>query len=194
MTGGCVLVFGDDVVAGSSDACHGGIVGRLAAAASEAGIELVAYNLGIVGETSLDVSRRWRKESTPRVAAQPAWQPVFCVGVNDPGRLEATISVQAMQKIALRSREKGRNPLVIGPPPLGDARRRAAIMDLSRRFAETCGRHDVDYCETATALVASAAWNAGLDGGVQWPGTSAYDEFARVVRAAWLAWLGRRSR
>jgi hypothetical protein len=51
--------------------------------------ELVAYNLGVVGETSLDVSRRWRKESSQRVAGQTAWQPVFSPGINDPARLDA---------------------------------------------------------------------------------------------------------
>jgi acyl-CoA thioesterase-1 len=139
------------------------------------------------------VSRRWRKESSPRVVGQRAWQPVFSLGVNDPARLDAPTSVQAMQKIAARTREQGLSPLVIGPPPLGDPRRRAAIVDLSRRFAETCAGHDIVYCETAAKLVSSAAWRAGLDRGARRPGPSAYDEFARVVRDDWLAWLRRRS-
>jgi hypothetical protein len=85
----CVLFFGEDVVAGLGDASYRGIVGRLLAAASEVDAELVAYNLGVLGETSLDVSRRWRKESSQRVAGQTAWQPVFSPGINDPARLDA---------------------------------------------------------------------------------------------------------
>jgi acyl-CoA thioesterase I len=190
VTGLCVLFFGDDVVAGIGDASYRGIVGRLLGAASEAQITLVPYNLGVAGETSVDVSRRWRKESTPRVTGQ-TWEPVFSLGINDPGRVAATASVQAMQKIAARTREHGLSPLVIGPPPLGDQRRRAAIMELSRRFAEACAGYDIVYCETAATLARSKAWNGGLC--AEAPGADAYDELVRVVYADWLAWLRRRS-
>jgi acyl-CoA thioesterase-1 len=193
MTGLCVLFFGDDVVAGLGDASSGGIVRRLLATAADAGIDLVAYNLGVAGETSLDVSRRWRKEATPRVIGRTAWQPVFSFGVNDPSRVDAATSAQAMQKIAARTREQGLSPLVIGPPPLGDPRRRAAILELSRRFTETCAGLGVAYHETARTLSSSAAWSRGVERSAGHPGAEAYDELARVVRDAWLAWLSRRS-
>jgi hypothetical protein len=117
---------------------------------------------------------------------------VFSFGANDVVRLEVATSLQAMQKIAVRAREQGLVPLVIGPPPWGGPQRRDEIVALSRRFADTCARYDVAYCETAATLSVSAAWNAGLDG--DRPGSGAYDELGRVVRDAWLTWLTRRSR
>jgi acyl-CoA thioesterase I len=194
MTAPCVLFFGDDVVAGVGDAGHHGLVGRLLSAASETGIELVAYNLGVVGDTTLDVARRWRKESSPRVAGQEAWQPVFSMGGNDPDRVDVTTSVQSMQKIVARTRELGLRPLVVGPPPRGRHGRRAAIVDLSRRFADTCARHGVEYCETAVTLFDSTVWRAGSDRRDGPPCAEAYDELAGVIREDWLAWLARRSR
>jgi acyl-CoA thioesterase I len=192
MSGACILFFGDDVIAGSGDRSHRGIVGRLLTTATEAGLDVAAYNLGVIGDTSVGVLRRWRKEASPRVHEHPGWQPVFSFGANDVARLDVATSLQAMQKIAVRTREQGLVPLVIGPPPWGGVLRRDGVVALSQRFADMCEQHEVAYCETAATLCTSAAWNAGLDG--ERLGSGAYDELGRVVRDNWLTWLTRRSR
>ncbi|MCA1688916.1 MAG: hypothetical protein LC720_00210 [Actinobacteria bacterium] len=104
-----VLFFGDDVVAAVTDPSGLGFVGRLACAASRVGVPVVAFNLGVPGETSVDVSRRWRKEAAPRVLLGEPWRPVFCFGANDTAleerrtRVEPAASIQALQKVLARS-------------------------------------------------------------------------------------------
>ncbi|MCA1689694.1 MAG: hypothetical protein LC720_04390 [Actinobacteria bacterium] len=83
-----VVSFGDDDVAAVTDPSRRGLVGRLACAAFGAGVPVAAFNLGVGGETPVDVSRRWRREATPRVSSGEPWRPVFCFGANDTARDE----------------------------------------------------------------------------------------------------------
>lgn len=187
-----VLFFGDDVVFGAGDPAGPGLVGRLAAAAHAAGTPIMAFNLGVPEQSSVEVSRRWRKEAAPRVPVGVPWSSVFCMGAVDvaaePG-IEPQLSIQALQKVIVRATGIGRTPLVIGPPPLGDARRRERTMRLSARL-ETIARHyDAVYVETAVPLAATPAWieqDDALDPG-------AYDLLADLVAPSFLAWLTRAS-
>jgi len=77
-----VLFFGDSFVAGVGDPTGLGWVGRVVAASHAAGAAMTAYNLGVRGETSVEVAVRWRAESRPRMVADAGYGVVFSFGVN----------------------------------------------------------------------------------------------------------------
>lgn len=191
-----VVFFGDDLVAGARDASSLGLVGRLVSSAFLAGVPVSGYNLGVRGDTSVGVSRRWRKEAGPRINADARWWPVFCFGANDTAahggatRLDPLDSVQALQKVLARTLGAGLAPLIIGPAPIGDAAQRERTVALSSRFADLCSQYGAPYCETAPALFSSPSWAGDLDSQSGLPGGAGYEELASLVIAAgWLAWL-----
>src|SRR5204863_5458617 len=78
-----VLVFGDSIVAGVGDPEGRGWLGRVVAECWAAGLELTAYPLGVRRQTSVEVARRWRDETLPRLAQDVDCRVVFAVGAND---------------------------------------------------------------------------------------------------------------
>ncbi len=191
-----VVFFGDDIVAGARDASGLGLVGRLVASAFVAGIPVSAYNLGVLGDTSVGVSRRWRKEAGPRVDGSARWWPVFCFGANDTAahaggtRVASLASVQALQKVLARTLAAGLAPLIVGPPPIGDAAQRERTVALSSRFADMCSEHGAQFCETSAPLLSSSIWANDLGAHAGLPGAAGYEDLASLVIAAgWLTWL-----
>ena len=65
-----ICFIGDSFVSGAYDEDCIGWVGRIAAAARKRGHDLSPYNLGIRGETSVQIGRRWRAEAEPRQSPQ----------------------------------------------------------------------------------------------------------------------------
>jgi len=63
-----VLFFGDSHAAGIGDPEGKGWVGRVVAESFRLGHPLMAYNLGVRGETSEQVAARWHAEALPRLA------------------------------------------------------------------------------------------------------------------------------
>ncbi|MGH3582394.1 MAG: SGNH/GDSL hydrolase family protein [Mycobacterium sp.] len=102
MTATCILFFGDDIIAAASDTSQQGLDGRLQALLADAGVQSTGYNLGIVGETSAEVSRRWRKESYPRTHRSTGWHPFFCFGINDTPSAGESAALQALHKVITR--------------------------------------------------------------------------------------------
>ena len=80
----CVLFFGDSFVNGAGDETGLGWPGRLVAAAWVADLSLTAYNLGVRGESTTDVARRFRAEALPRLIPGADNRVVLAVGANDP--------------------------------------------------------------------------------------------------------------
>jgi len=66
-----ICFIGDSFVSGAYDDDCIGWVGRIAAAARKRGHDFTAYNLGIRGETSVQIGRRWRAEAEVRQSPQP---------------------------------------------------------------------------------------------------------------------------
>jgi acyl-CoA thioesterase I len=196
MTEQRALFFGDDVVAGVGDPTGLGLVGRIVAASFAADLPITAYNLGAQGDTSVGVSRRWRKEAASRVARGSGWRPVFCFGASDTiidgdhQRVDEQASTQALQKVLVRTDEDGLGPLVVGPPPLGDAARRGRILALSERFSNLCVSRGARYIETAAVLSKSPTWLECGSCDLGRPGEAGYRELAAlIVSEGWLAWL-----
>ena len=70
-------------MAGAGDEEGLGWPGRLTAAAWAADLPLTSYNLGVRGESTSEVARRFRAEAEPRLIPGADNRVLFAVGAND---------------------------------------------------------------------------------------------------------------
>jgi acyl-CoA thioesterase-1 len=78
-----ICFLGDSYVSGAYDAECLGWAGRISAAARARGHDVSPYNLGIRGETSLQLAERWRSEASLRLTTMQELRLVFEFGMND---------------------------------------------------------------------------------------------------------------
>src|SRR5258708_40154355 len=129
-----ICFIGDSFVSGAYDEECLGWVGRISADARRRGHDLSPYNLGIRGETSVQIAKRWRAEAESRQSPQQEGRLVFEVGVNDvreengKRQLEAAQSLAAARHI-LAAASPWKPTLMIGPPPGGDRQRNPRVND-----------------------------------------------------------------
>ncbi len=192
-----LLCFGDSFVAGVGDPRGQGWVGRVVEAAHAAGRALMAYNLGVRRETSVEVAVRWRFEAMPRLFAGADCRVVFAVGANDTtdengtARVTPDRSRMALEKMVDQAASLGLPAAVAGPPPAGDAEQQARVVALSDAFAEVCAARNVPYWPVAETLIASRTWleEAAAGDGAH-PAAGGYDLLAQTLLDAGLRdWL-----
>jgi acyl-CoA thioesterase-1 len=192
-----VLFFGDSFVAGVGDPTGRGWVGRVVAASFDAGLPLVAYNLGVRGETSVEVAARWLGEARPRMRAHAGYGVVFGFGVNDTteedGRLrvEPDDAVDALGRVLDRAAQLGLPAFVVGLPPAGEPVQDRRVRGLSDAFGRVAAGRGVPFVDVFGTLCANAAWTAEATAGDgAHPGAGGYAALARLVLAGgWLQWL-----
>jgi acyl-CoA thioesterase I len=196
-----VLFFGDSHTVGVGDPSGLGWVGRIVATTHAAGISLVAYNLGVRGETSRDVLRRWRDEANTR-SSELETRVVFAVGANDTAeedralRVEPSVSVETLTALLRQADAAGLPALVVGPAPVGDDKQMDRIAELSNRFAALCEQIGAPFVGVAAPLRQSEAWRSEIAASDEaHPAAAGYEELARLVLASgWLDWVGRNAR
>lgn len=192
-----VFFCGDSHTLGSGDPQARGWVGRVAAAAIAAGVPVAPYNLGVGGETSVEVAERWRGEVAPRLPDEGDPRAVFAFGVNDAAlwddtpRVSRDESVAALEAALDGAEELGMRSFFVGPAAIDDEAANDRIVDLSSAYAEVCARRQVPFAPLAEALRASEAWRRELAAGDgAHPGAAGYEEMARLVLAAgFIDWL-----
>ena len=188
-----LLFFGDSFVAGMGDPQGRGWVGRVVEAATEAGTTVTPYNLGVRGETSVEVADRWWGEAESRVVAGADCRVVVAVGANDPldPRVSPAASRRALESILVTVAELGLATFVVGPGPVGEPALDARVLALDDAFATLCAELDVPYVPVARSLMDDAAWTGeaqAFDG--THPGAAGYTALADLVLAAgFLTWL-----
>lgn len=194
-----LLFFGDSFTAGAGDPTALGWVGRVAAACQP----LTAYNLGVRGETSVQVAARWQGEAWPRLRADAPHGVVFAVGANDacgepadddaprvdPGHSAATLAE------LLEAAELMRLPaFVVGPIPVGSPCADARVLELDAAYARLCHGRGLPYAPVAEALRDDPAWReeARAGDGVH-PGAAGYARLAALILAGgFRTWLEER--
>lgn len=192
-----LLCFGDSFVAGVGDPRGQGWVGRVVEAAHAAGRPLMAYNLGVRRETSVEVAVRWRFEAMPRLLAGADCRVVFAVGANDTTVEHGTVRVtperscMALDKMLDQAAALGRPAAVAGPPPAGDAEQQARVVALSEAFAEVCAARGVPFWPVAQTLLASRTWlDEAAAGDGAHPAAGGYDLLAQaLIDGGLLDWL-----
>lgn len=192
-----VLFFGDSLIVGVGDPEGRGWVGRIVAASFDAGRDLVAYNLGVRGETSIDVLQRWRLETEPRLRPTTESRVIFSFGVNDTTledgqpRVGPTQSLEALAALLNQAASLKLPALVVGPAPVDDEEQNERISSVSRRFVGACREEGVPFIDVFRQLRDSELWRKEVAAGDgAHPGPAGYELLAELVLAAgWLEWL-----
>lgn len=192
-----VFFCGDSHTLGSGDPEARGWVGRVAATAIAAGIPLAPYNLGVGGETSVEVADRWRREVALRLRDESDPRAVFAFGANDAAQWDDTPRVSQAESLASLegaldgAEELGMRSFVIGPAAIDDEEANERIVELSDAFAEVCDRRGVPFAPLVDTLRRSETWRRELAAGDgAHPGAAGYEEMARLVLAdGFIDWL-----
>jgi acyl-CoA thioesterase-1 len=193
-----VMFCGDSHTVGAGDPEALGWAGRVAGAAFAAGIPLTSYNLGVRGQTSVEVAARWRAEVEPRLPDDGSdSRAVFAFGVNDVSlrdgepRCSREESLRALGSALDGAAELGIHPFVVGPAVVDDEAMNERIVALSAAFGELCGERRVPFAPLAEELRRSHLWRQEVAiGDGAHPGAWGYMEIARLVLAAgWIDWL-----
>jgi lysophospholipase L1-like esterase len=192
-----ICFLGDSYVSGAYDAECLGWAGRISAAARARGHDVSPYNLGIRGETSLQLAERWRSEASLRLTTMQELRLVFEFGMNDVREVNGRRQVEEAQSLAaarnILSRASQWKPtLMIGPPPVNDEPRNGRVRAGCEKLALLCEELRVPYFDSHTALRKSGVWLRDIvevDG--THPSAAGYAEWARLIGgwAAWREWL-----
>ncbi|MGW4714936.1 DUF459 domain-containing protein [Nocardia sp. NPDC004260] len=193
-----VCFVGDSFVAGVGDPDFRGWAGRLASAAHAQGIPLTAYNLGVRGQTSAEIVRRFRAECAPRLPEGVDARVVLSFGVNDAmhenggPRVAPDESAANLGELLAQAGERGWPVLMVAPPPIADDEHNARTAALDERFAQVCAASEVPYVRVHQPLRDSAVWAAEVRAGDgAHPGAAGYEELAALIAPQWRAWLSR---
>jgi acyl-CoA thioesterase I len=158
---------------------------------------MTAYNLGVRGETSVQVASRWRQETWPRISPAADTRIALSLGTNDPTieggqeRVDPDTCRGGLETILDRAAMIGLPIIVVGPAPVDDDKQNRRIQALSVAFGEICTERAVPFVSVIEPLLANPAWTnqvAASDGAH--PGAEGYRALARrVLEGGWLDWL-----
>jgi lysophospholipase L1-like esterase len=192
-----ICFIGDSFVSGAYDGECMGWVGRIAASARRRKHDLSPYNLGVRGETSVQIAKRWRAEADVRQSPQQEGRLVFEFGVNDAREVNGKRQLELRQSLAaaheiLAAAAAWKPTLMVGPPPGGDGARNDRVRELSDAIGRLCAGIDVPYLDSFRPLLASPTFipsTRAIDG--THPNASGYAEWARLIDEwpAWREWL-----
>ena len=202
-----VCFVGDSITAGVGDARWLGWPIRLCAREAANGGDVTPYNLGVRGDTSNDIRRRWRQECSTRLAPEWAGGIVFAFGINDTCDRGGRRRVSLCRSVAnatsvVTSAASWRPTLWIGPHFVSAARspwrvvtnavvhdfRNERIKELSEAFAAVAHDHNIPYLDLCRLLPGSAGWTASLarGDGIH-PDARGHARLAAIV-GGWIAW------
>lgn len=199
-----ICFFGDSFTAGKGDVDCLGWVGRVCACARRAGREVGLFNLGIPGNTSDDIARRWRGEAEVRLSGAREGRLVFAFGTNDclpvgehagdddAVRVPAERVLRNAEDI-LRAAKPWCSTLMIGPLPVGDdAAADARIAALSADLGALCRSLDVPFLAVFDAMASCKVWTReAVAGDGSHPSARGYAALADFIATSgvWRAWL-----
>ncbi len=204
--------FGDSLTLGVGDALALGWVGRLmrevgteaqSALASRCPTPVTPvmpatfYNLGVRGDTSEDIARRFPGELVARCPEGVAPRVVFAFGVNDartlrlhgPSLLPSEATLRHTRDLIERAQRLG-PVLMVGPPAVADAASDARIAQRSEELAGLCAELRAPFVRVHARTRDDAMYLPALRGGDGYhPGAAGYDLLAEIVResAEWRA-------
>lgn len=127
---------------------------------------LLAYNLGIPGETSADVAERL-PELKPRLPSGVDNRLLLCFGLTDAiGKGEAAplSARESMQHLVtiIKAVQSHYKVLMVGPPAVYDPGQNARLKRLNQVFHEICLKARVPYIDVFTNLVEDVQYRREL--------------------------------
>ncbi len=204
-------MVGDSIAAGTGDQRALGWPGRIAAEALAEGADLTIYDLGVRGDTSVDVARRWHAETDARLPQLFPGGIVFQYGLNDctvrtyqDGRAERRVEAEvtlANTRTLLTEAHTLQPTLFIGPAPIDDSRPGPQLVPgvlqitanddiraLDVRLGSVARDVGVAYLSVFDPLSADERWLRATRGGDGiHPTDEGYEAMAELVRR-WPAW------
>ncbi|MHA7880061.1 MAG: GDSL-type esterase/lipase family protein [Saccharospirillum sp.] len=156
---------------------------------------LLAYNLGVPGETSLDVARRL-PELTPRLPQGADNRLILCFGLTDAtgkgdaSPLPARESMQHLITIikAVQGRYK---VLMVGPPAVYDPAQNARLKRLNQVFHDVCQKARLPYVDVFTNLIDDVQYRRELmQGDRLHPGEKGHHKLFELVSNDRAWWFG----
>lgn len=171
-----VCFIGDSLVLGTGDDEFLGWPGRIMQRERQVGHDVTMCNLGIRGDTTTMIEKRWRAEAEVRMPAENPCALVFSFGCNDMamdgGKLRNTPEDTVASAKRMISEAKDWLPtLWVGPPPVNDddmpfssapgrerflsSSRNAQLSDMFEKTADELG---VPYLDIFTPLSANSDW------------------------------------
>lgn len=207
-----ICVVGDSIAAGTGDETGLGWHGRLARSAWTSGGDLTIYDLGVRGDTTLDIARRWRSEAAARLPSVFPSAIVFQFGLNDCAvrttdagvssrRVALGDSLRSLREV-LEEASRMTAVLMVGPAPVDEDApgpqllagvtqrlRNRDIAELDAAFAPVAAATGVPYLAVFDRLADDDAWRRALRAGDGiHPSGEGYRSLASLV-AAWPAWM-----
>jgi lysophospholipase L1-like esterase len=191
-----ICFFGDSFLNGAADETYLGWTGRVCAALP---LQVTHYNLGIRGNTSLDIEQRWAEEAARRWKPGTERRLVFSFGTNDASlengapRLSIEDSMQSAK--ILLTRAKHTCPVLFTGPPAAELEARdaafARLAAFSRGYAELAHELDVPYLDLFEPTHDNDTWHQAVQrsDGVH-PDAAGYALLAGIFSQwkAWQAW------
>ena len=200
-----IYFFGDSITLGCNDSMDLGWPGRICRGMMSNGRGIAVYNLGINGDTSVDIEVRWYNEMMARNQGFTGLL-VFAFGFNDAAhknsdnpQVELELSLKTARKIMSQATEISK-VLWIGPTPLDETVNplvgpdgqwlmyNEQIERYDRAYANLAREMNIDYLSLYEAYLISPRYQAALAAGDKvHPVDDGYAMIAESV-ANWDAW------
>jgi lysophospholipase L1-like esterase len=201
-----IFCFGDSITLGYNDSAGLGWPGRLCRGLKHGKYHVAAYNLGVNGDTSLNIETRWRAEAAARSRNSPGLL-LFAFGFNDAAKadgasfqVDLATSVAATRRIMSAAKTVS-DVLWIGPTPLDESvnpmqtdhetwdMRNADIERYDAAYAALAADIGVDYLQLLSDFLNNPRYQAALLAGDKvHPGDDGYALIAERI-AAWDKWF-----
>jgi lysophospholipase L1-like esterase len=191
-----ICFFGDSFLNGTHDGTY---LGWPARACNDLSLQVTHYNLGIRGNTALDIQRRWQEEAARRWKPGTESRLFFSFGTNDASlengapRVSHDDSVRAARTILTAA--KALCPVLFSGPPAAELEGRETsfprLAALSRSYAELARELGVPYLDLFVLTRDNQAWHAAVQrGDGVHPDAAGYAILASFVITwgAWRAW------
>lgn len=201
-----ICFLGDSIVHGTKDPTVLGWPGRVCAEAAAEGHDVTHYNLGVRGDTSLTLRRRWRQEAVRRIAPEMPGVLVFSFGLNDTlmddrGRWRVTPDRTFENATAILTDAVAWLPtLMVGVAPVDDTRMppqgsgtrqwstsNARLRSTSDALATVAESAHVPYLDVFGRLIRDERWTKAIAASDSIHPPDGYPLIAELV-ADWTAW------
>lgn len=192
-----ICFLGESSVNGTGDSECLGWAGRICQDAFSKGFDVTYYNLGVRGETSSELRKRWLEEVSYRLPQKYDGRIVFSFGANDTNienaktRVALEDSTNNLRDILSIAKDLY-SILVISAPPVDDKEHNQRICDLSVEFAKVCNEFNIPYLDIVSELIKSDIWiNEVRNYDGAHPRAGGYKVFAEIVKSwdGWLNWF-----
>ncbi len=188
-----VVFIGDSLVAGVGDPKAQGWVGRVMGRTVVEGAHTAFYNLGVAGQTSGDVSRRWLTEAPLRWEGATDRRLVVSFGRSD---VEQGVSLARhrlnLANILDECASRGISPFVVGPAPAADPEIDEQLAHVTDAQRDVCERRGVPFVDVFAPLAGHEQWDSDMASSLDrvHPGQAGYGLIAwLVLHHGWSDWI-----